>query len=58
MSGADLGVLAKFSPRTPNQLKGGQFQEMFVWLSRSIQAVAHSQVGDQVALDPAKDWVV
>jgi len=34
------------------------FKEMFVWLSRSTQAVAHSQPGDQVALDPAKDWVV
>jgi len=58
VSGADLGVLAQFSERRPNQLSGLNFKEMFVWLSRSTQAVAHSQPGDQVALDPAKDWVV
>lgn len=58
VTGADLSVLAQFSPRTPNQLKGVHFQEMFVWLSRSTQAVAHSVPGDQVALDPPKDWVV
>jgi uncharacterized protein YegL len=58
VAGADLGVLAKFSPRTPNPLKGVHFQEMFVWLSRSTQAVAHSKPGDMVALEPAKDWVV
>ncbi|MFB1488937.1 MULTISPECIES: hypothetical protein [unclassified Thiocapsa] len=58
MSGADLGILAQFSARKPIPLKGVHFQEMFVWLSRSTQAVAHSQVGDMVALEPARDWVV
>jgi len=58
VTGADFNVLAQFSPRKPNELKGVHFQEMFVWLSRSTQAVAHSKPGDQVALEPAKDWVV
>jgi len=39
--------------RPPLQLKGVQFVELFVWLSRSQQAVAHSRPGDQVPLPPA-----
>jgi len=39
--------------RPPLKLKGIQFVELFVWLSRSQQAVAQSQVGQQVALPPA-----
>lgn len=39
--------------RPPQRLKGVQFVELFVWLSRSQQAVAHSRPGDQVPLPPA-----
>ena len=39
--------------RPPLQLKGVQFVELFVWLSRSQQAVAHSRPGEQVPLPPA-----
>jgi uncharacterized protein YegL len=39
--------------RPPLKLKGIQFVELFVWLSRSQQAVAASRPGEQVALPPA-----
>ena len=39
--------------RPPLQLKGVQFVELFVWLSRSQQAVAQSRPGEQVPLPPA-----
>jgi uncharacterized protein YegL len=50
---ANIQKLSTLVVRTPQQLKGLNFVEMFVWLSRSTQAVAHSQVGDQVALPPS-----
>jgi uncharacterized protein YegL len=43
--------------RPPMRLKGVQFVELFVWLSRSQQAVAQSQVGQQVALPAATGWI-
>lgn len=39
--------------RPPLQLKGLQFVDLFVWLSRSQQAIAQSRPGEQVALPPA-----
>lgn len=39
--------------RPPMKLNGLKFVDLFVWLSRSQQAVAQSQVGQQVALPPA-----
>jgi|SRR5215510_2369671 len=39
--------------RPPLKMSGIQFVELFVWLSRSQQAVAKSQPGDQVPLPPA-----
>jgi uncharacterized protein YegL len=39
--------------RPPLQLKGVQFVDLFVWLSRSQQAIAQSRPGDQVPLPPA-----
>jgi uncharacterized protein YegL len=39
--------------RPPLRLKGIQFVELFLWLSRSTQAVAQSRPGDQVPLPPA-----
>jgi uncharacterized protein YegL len=55
VEGADMAKLAELSPRPPVRLHGLRFVEMFVWLSRSTQQVAHSRVGDQVALPPV-DW--
>lgn len=39
--------------RPPLQLRGLQFVELFVWLSRSQQAIAQSRPGEQVPLPPA-----
>lgn len=52
VEGADLHFLVELSVRIPLRLKGLNFNEMFVWLSRSMQAVADSKVGDQVSLHP------
>ena len=55
VEGADMARLAKISVRPPVKLDGLNFAAMFVWLSRSLQAVAASQPGDQVGL-PAVGW--
>jgi uncharacterized protein YegL len=51
---ANMVRLGEFSQRAaPVKLKGTNFAEMFVWLSRSTQAVARAQVDDkQIALPP------
>ena len=55
---ADLSKLARFSAqRQPVRLKGLAFQELFQWLSKSLQAVAQSRPGDQAPL-PAVGWAV
>lgn len=55
---ADMQTLAKFSPRKPLRLKGLNFEGFFEWLSKSIQAVSQSTVGDEVKLDTSSidDW--
>jgi uncharacterized protein YegL len=55
VEGADMAQLAELTPRPPLRLQGLRFVDLFVWLSRSAQQVAHSRVGDQVALPPV-DW--
>jgi uncharacterized protein YegL len=55
VEGADMGKLAAISVRPPVTLTGLNFNKMFEWLSRSLQMVAASQPGDQVAL-PAVGW--
>jgi uncharacterized protein YegL len=49
---ANMGRLNQFVVRTPVKLRGLNFVEMFVWLSRSAQAVSHSKMSEQVALPP------
>ncbi len=49
---ANLDHLRQIVVRTPVRLIGLNFVEMFVWLSRSTQAVSHSRVDEQVALPP------
>jgi uncharacterized protein YegL len=34
------------------KLRGLAFSELFQWLSRSLAAVAHSKIGDQIPLPP------
>lgn len=49
---ANLETLSKISVRAPLRLKGLDFREMFVWLSRSMQSVAHSRPDEAVRLAP------
>ena len=52
VEGADMNRLRQIGNRAPVMLLGLNFQEMFLWLSASMQAVSQSQVKDQVALPP------
>jgi uncharacterized protein YegL len=49
---ANMARLSQMVVRTPVKLRGLNFVEMFVWLSRSAQTVSHSKTSDQVALPP------
>lgn len=55
VEGANMKLLSKISSRPPLKLHGLRFVDMFVWLSKSAEKVAHSREGDQVALPPV-DW--
>jgi uncharacterized protein YegL len=55
---ANMTRLDEIAVRTPVKLRGLDFVEMFIWLSRSMGAVASSQTtDDQVALPPP-GWTV
>ena len=51
-----MSRLAQISTRQPVKLKGLNFREMFVWLSGSLTAVSHSQIGEQVPLESPVGW--
>ncbi len=50
VQGADMNVLSQISVRPPLSLKGLKFQELFRWLSSSLQAQSRSTFGDKVTL--------
>jgi uncharacterized protein YegL len=52
---ADMDALGSFSNKSAKKLKGLQFNELFVWLSRSMTAVSSSSPGEKVQL-PADNW--
>jgi uncharacterized protein YegL len=47
---ANMDVLAQISVRAPLKLDGLRFADLFAWLSSSIQAQSHSNLGEPVAL--------
>jgi uncharacterized protein YegL len=50
---ADMQVLSRFSEsRQPLKLKGLAFGDLFMWLSKSLSAIAHSRPGEQAPLPP------
>ncbi|MCL5097581.1 MAG: VWA domain-containing protein [Candidatus Omnitrophica bacterium] len=49
---ANLSRLSQIAVRAPVKLIGLNFAEMFVWLSKSMEAVAQSRTDEQVALPP------
>lgn len=53
VQGADMNVLNRFSTvRPPLKLKGLAFNDLFMWLSKSLSVVAHSRPGEQAPLPP------
>ncbi len=60
VDGANFDVVRQVAKQnTPVRLKDvGHFAEMFRWLSNSLQQVSSSRVGDQLRLEPPKDWGV
>ena len=57
VEGADILYLRELVVRVPLRLKGLNFNELFIWLSRSMQAIAQSKEGDEVPLGPP-GWAV
>jgi uncharacterized protein YegL len=53
---ANKEVLAAFSNKGALNLKGLKFRELFIWLSRSIQAVSRAAGGGAVQLNPVDSW--
>jgi uncharacterized protein YegL len=56
VEGANLSRLSQLSVRSPLQLKGLSFRELFIWLSASLESVSHSKLDDQVPLQSPAGW--
>ena len=52
VEGANIPRLSQIVVRSPLKLRGLDFQEMFIWLSASMQRVSQSKPDDQVPLPP------
>ncbi len=53
---ANKDTLGQFSNKGALNLDGLKFKELFVWLSRSIQAVSRAPTGGTVQLNPVDSW--
>ena len=58
VEGANMGRLKEMIPRRPLPLKGLAFNELFLWLSRSLDSVSGGEVTDSIQLDTSGlvDW--
>jgi len=53
---ANKDTLGAFSSKGALNLNGLRFKELFIWLSRSIQAVSRAATGGTVQLNPVDSW--
>ncbi len=53
---ANRDILGAFSNKGALNLTGLRFKELFIWLSRSIQAVSRAATGGTVQLNPVDSW--
>jgi len=53
---ANRQILGAFSNKGALNLSGLKFRELFIWLSRSIQAVSRAATGATVQLNPVDTW--
>jgi len=53
---ANRNILGAFSGKGALNLSGLKFKELFIWLSRSIQAVSRATTGGTVQLNPVDSW--
>jgi uncharacterized protein YegL len=56
VEGANMHLLSKIAVRPPAKLRGLQFTDLFLWLSKSAERIAYSQVSQQVELPPCDAW--
>ena len=56
VGGADMAALQKMVVRPPLPLRELAFDDLFLWLSASMQSVSRSQPGDKVEL-PRMSWI-
>lgn len=52
----DMNVLNDFSRRGAKHLKGFCFEEFFEWLSKSVEIVSQSKVGEKILIAPTSGW--
>ena len=52
VEGANFEILKQISVRDPLRLSGLKFRDLFSWLSKSLGAVSHSQLGQAVSISP------
>jgi uncharacterized protein YegL len=54
----DKRTVGQLSPKTQvRSLDSHKFSEFFLWLTRSLQSVARSQIGGKVTLPAPNDWL-
>lgn len=53
---ANFDILRQISSRSPVQLKGAKFRELFTWLSASMRSVSRSRPEEDINLSDLSDW--